>query len=238
MQIRREALFALLMLILGSVPLFSQSGGELNLYGGWSLFTTESFEIGEPQSPTPIPLTFSMEDGLRSGLRINFLTKGKWGSEAYYGYQSTTATFTRADNATRPLELPTQVHQFGANVLYYPLGTEDTDERFIVPFASAGLGAAIYRPTSEAKRIASDPLQGNISELIESGRFSLNYGFGVRRRLNGMFGVRFDVRGFLSRSPTFGLPDSSEDPTVTVLPLNNLLHSAEVSVGITIKLWN
>ena len=113
-----------------------------------------------------------------------------------------------------------------------------TDDRLTVPFASAGLGAAIYRPTSEAKRIASDPLQGNISELIESGRFSFNYGFGVKRRLTDIFGLRFDVRGFLSRSPTFGLPESSDDPTATVLPLNNMLLSAEVSVGITINLWN
>ena len=235
MQIRRQVLFALLVLMSGSMPLFSQGGGELNLYGGWSLFTTESFEIGEPQSPTPVPLTFSFEGGLQSGGRINFLTKDKWGSEVYYGYQSTTATFKRSDDATQELNLPTQVHQFGANILYYPLGTDD---RLTVPFASAGLGAAIYRPTSEAKRIASDPLQGNISELIESGRFSFNYGFGVKRRLTDIFGLRFDVRGFLSRSPTFGLPESSDDPTATVLPLNNMLLSAEVSVGITINLWN
>ena len=80
MQICRQVLFALLVLMSGSMPLFSQGGGELNLYGGWSLFTTESFEIGEPQSPTPVPLTFSFEGGLRSGGRINFLTKDKWGS--------------------------------------------------------------------------------------------------------------------------------------------------------------
>ena len=208
---------------------------ELNLYAGTSFFTVETFEIGPPQAPSSVPMSFELDRSLRGGLRLNFLTANRWGAETFLSYESSLATYRRLDDPSLDLALPAQIFHLGVNGLYYPLGTRSG--RRIVPFLSGGIGAAIYRPTAEAKRVASDPLQGGLPELRESSHTAFNYGAGVKYRLTDWFGMRFDARGFFSKNPTFGLETASEDPTVPVLPLNNYIHNTEVSVGITLTLW-
>ena len=228
---------AMLCLGVGAIPMQAQSQSnfdfEMNLFAGPSFFTDKLFEIGPPQSPTPIPMTFGVGRDLRGGLRLNFITTEKWGLEAFSSYESTTTAIQRNDNAVPELRFPIQLYRFGVDLLYYPLGSEGRNR--IVPFVLGGGGAAIYRPTSEAKRIASDPLQGNLPDLIESGRALFNYGVELKYRLTASIGFRVDFQGGLSSHPNFGLPTRSDEPTDTVFPLTGLFRNAGFSIGITIK---
>ena len=214
---------------------FSQLGDfELELFGGTSIYSNESFEIGLPQSGTPIPFRFEIDQHPTYGVRLNLITASTWGLESYYSYGSTTASYIQAADPSVRLDLPIQIHGIGVTGLYYPLGNgyPMADNSKLTPFVSGGVGASIFRPTSEAKDIASDPLQGNLPDIIESNEVSFHYGGGVKYRLRREILVRFDVRGILSGNPTFGLPTSSNDPNASVIPLNGMIHTTEITVGI------
>jgi hypothetical protein len=43
-----------------------------------------------------------------------------------------------------------------------------------------------------------------------------------------------DARGFLSRTPSFGMVRQSIDPLAVVLPASGVTHSGELSIGFTI----
>jgi opacity protein-like surface antigen len=189
------------------------------------------------QADDPVPFNFEVDTAGRVGFRLNFLTATRWGAELYYGYDSTTASYVLRDDPTVRLDLPIQNHGLGVNILYYPVGNGyplATSGR-LTPFVTGGVGAAIFRPTSEAKEIASDPLQGNLPDIIESSQVAYSYGAGVKYRLNRIFGVRGDVRGYLAKNPTFGLPTSSTDPNASVIPLEGYIHNTEISAGVIIN---
>lgn len=207
---------------------------EFTLFGGWGLFSEESFEIGPPQSETPIPWRFEIDGHFTGGLRLNVVTTNTWGIEAYYSYGSTTASYIQRDDPTVRMDLPIQVHGFGPSFLYYPRGNGypfADNRRKITPFIAAGVGASIFRPTTEAKDIASNPLLGNLPEIIESSKASFHYGGGAKYRLTREMLVRFDIRGILAGNPTFGLPTESTDPNASVIPLRGMIHDTEISIG-------
>jgi len=229
---------AIVAAVVTAFPVNSRGQGlgdfELGVFGGASIFSNESFEIGSPQSSTPIGFRFELDKNFVGGLRVNILTANRWGLESYYSYGTTTASYIQADDPTVRLDLPLQVHGFGASGLYYPVGNGYplVDNRHkVTPFLIAGVGASIFRPTSEAKQIASDPLQGNLPDIIESSKASFHYGGGVKYRLSREMMVRFDIRGILAGNPTFGLPTESTDPNASVIPLKGMIHNTEITVG-------
>lgn len=207
---------------------------ELNLFTGKSFFLEESFSIGPPQSETLLPMTFKLDPTLRTGLRLNFVTSQDWGFETFASYESATAAIQRRDGAVPELRFPVQHYRFGVDLVYYPLGS--AGQRRIIPFVLAGGGAAIYRPTGEGKTIATDPLRGNLPDLIESSKALFIYGAGIKYRLTNSIGFRADVNGGVTKNPTFGLPTESDQSTNTVLPLTGFTSNTEISIGITLKL--
>ncbi len=75
------------------------------------------------------------------------------------------------------------------------------------------------------------------SNLCESPRLSRgftygNYGFGPKAHASNRVGFRFDLKGILSRTPTFGLPRQSDDPNATVFPAGGAFPTAEISAGL------
>lgn len=225
-------------IVIAGRPAVSEGQGladiEFTLFGGGSMYSKEGFEIGEPQSSTPIPFDFEVDGHFVGGIRLNVLTTDTWGIEGYYSYGSTEASYIQRDDPTVRLDLPIQVHGLGASFLYYLNGNGYPyidNQNKITPFVTAGVGASIFRPTSEAKRIASDPLQGNLPEIIESSEASFHYGGGVKYRLTREMLIRFDIRGILAGNPTFGLPTSSDDPNASVIPLEGKIHNTEISIG-------
>src|SRR5262245_38775360 len=73
---------------------------ELNVFGAGSVFSTNNFETGFPQSPVvPIPGRLKFSSNFRGGVRFGMYMGGHWGEEAYYSYQPTTMTIITAGTA-------------------------------------------------------------------------------------------------------------------------------------------
>ena len=78
------------------------------------------------------------------------------------------------------------------------------------PYVTVGVGAAQFTPTSDAKSIARNPATNAIyrsANLNDNLQVALNYGGGIKFHLSDHFGLRLDARGFLSRNPTYNLPN-------------------------------
>ena len=206
-----------------------KESGELNLFGGVSAYTKNLYEIGFPQSPTPIPGRFRLDTGLRAGLRFNAYTRGHWGEEFLYSYEPNSAQFVLQRTPSNPLKLDIQVHNVAVNTLYY---LQEQETQRIRPFLTVGLGASIFRPTSHSQAVVSDPLRGNAQDLDTATELALNYGLGFKTRLSSWIGFRMDARGFVSRNPSFGLARQSSDPNATVFPATGAIHHGEATGGL------
>ena len=198
---------------------------EVNIFGIGTVHSAKDYEIGFPQSATPIPGHFKFDKGIGGGLRVNVYSRGHWGEEFFYSYESNTAHFTRPGSS---LNLGMQLHKVGVNALYY---LNDDETHRIRPFLSVGAGWAIFRPTGKAQSIARDPLRGNVPDLNTANEIALNYGAGFKAKLRSWIGIRLDARGFVGRNPSFGLARESSDPNATVFPAGGAIHTGEVSAG-------
>src|SRR5688572_18957592 len=191
----RELASIVILLSLSSEALWAQGftlkNVELSLSESVSKYSSKDFEIGPPQSSTPIPERMRFETGNRHELRVNALTTKRFGIEGFYTHQSTDVVFERRPSSTDSLAIPLGIDHFGASFLYYPLGTSDPKKWW--PFIQVGGGAMIYRPTGEGQKIATDPLRGNLSTFFESSKAAINAGAGVKRELGHNLGIRFDA---------------------------------------------
>jgi len=202
---------------------------EINVFGSGNYHTRNQFEIGFPQSVTPISAKFRLDEAFGGGVRFNVYTSGHWGQEFFYSFEPNEAHFIRKTAPQGQLDLGTQIHNLGVNGLYY-FNSDDTVRTR--PFLTFGIGATIYRPTSEARAIANDPLRGNLPGYNQSNEFAFNYGVGFKRRIVGIYGLRVDMRHFIGRNPSFSLARHSNDPNATVFPATGAINSFEASAGI------
>ena len=229
---RRLSLGVLLIgILLTARPALSQSAGdlELNVFFGGSWHSSNAYEVGPPQSVTPIQQEFTFNQGYRGGVRVNVANSGHWGEEFVYSFESNEARFITVNPSAADLELGMQVHQFAINTLYYI----DADESLPVrPFLSFGIGGTLYRPTDEAKAIARDPLRGNLGGIDNSSELAFNYGIGLKAKISDRIGFRVDGKGFISRTPSFGFARESTDPNATVFAAGGAFHNAEASAGL------
>ena len=201
---------------------------ELNIFGGGSAYTDKTFDIGFPQSPTPIKETFRLNKGARAGLRIGVYTRGHWSEELFYSYEPSTAHFSRLSAPRSSIDLRIGVHNYGVTALYY---LQESESRSVRPFLSLGLGGTFYRLTPAAQQFVRDPLRGNLPDMNNSNEIAFHYGFGVKMRSSRWIGFRADVRGLLERNPSFGLARQSNDPNATVFPATGPIHNVEASAG-------
>src|SRR5688572_15791565 len=122
MFMTRWLICAILAAALSLVPVLSDAQTtnqlELNFFGGGSIFTKKSYEIGFPQSSTPIPGEIKLDRTLRGGVRVG-ITRGRWSEEFFYSYEPTTARFVQPSVPGVGLDLDIQVHNYGINALYY-----------------------------------------------------------------------------------------------------------------------
>ena len=140
---------------------FTRKNIEVSLSEGLSKYSTTNFEIGPPQSSSSIPERMRFDTGNRHEARVNVITTEHFGLEGFYMHQSTNVVFERRTSTSDSLTIPLGIDHFGASVLYYPLGTKEAKKWW--PFVQVGGGAMIFRPTGEGQKIATDPLQGNLS---------------------------------------------------------------------------
>lgn len=202
---------------------------ELNLYVAGNSHTKSDFQIGYPQSITPIPSEFKLGDSLSGGMHFNVNTTRHWGEEFLYSFEPNKVRFTRNGPVVSTLDLPIRIMNIAANAMYY--FTEDTESK-VRPFITFGGGVDIFQPTSAAVAFANNPLGGNLPGFGTSPEISANAGVGYKIALNHAVGFRMDFRGFINRNPSFGLPRSSSNPSATVFPATGSMESFEVSGGV------
>jgi hypothetical protein len=207
----------------------SVRSAELSLSIGGTSFSDKSFTIGPPQSATPITGSMDLSGGKMYEARINFYNSGRLGTEFLYGYQYGGVTFNRNTAPASSFGVPLAVHTLTLNLLYYPFGTVNSVWR---PFVTFGGGAVIYRPSSGGQAAAKDPLQGNFDTFFETSRGTGMVGVGVKHPITKSIGFRADASAQLTKVPTFGLPESSAQPNVTVLPVGGVVYSTRASVGV------
>lgn len=202
---------------------------ELNVFGGGSWYSMKKYEIGYPQSLTPIPGEYRFNRALRGGVRAGVYTRGRWSEEFFYSYEPNKVHFVQPNSPANPVTLSTQIHNYGVTALYY---LNDSESHAVRPFLSVGLGGTLYHLTAESRSFVRDPQRGNLPDVNNSNELTLNYGVGVKTRASGWLGFRADVRGFVGRTPSFGLARESNDPNATVLPVSGGLLNAEASAGL------
>src|SRR4030095_6955797 len=132
---------------------------ELNIFMAGSAYTKNTFESSYPQTIIPIQGKFRLDTALRGGVRFNINTTGHWGEEAFFSYEPNTAHFIRVSPSSQEQSYNIRVMNWGLNVMYY---LNEEESRGTRPFLSIGLGGSTFQPKAEDKRIARDPLRGNL----------------------------------------------------------------------------
>jgi Outer membrane protein beta-barrel domain len=206
---------------------------ELNPFFAGTAHTKSLYENGFPQTVPPVAGEFRYRDSFRGGLRFNVNTTGHWGEELFFSYEPNKAQIIRKSVPQQEVDLGTRILNTGLNVMYY---TNEDEHARTRPFFTVGLGATMDMPTAQAVQIANDPLQGNLQGFKSSGSLALNYGVGFKQQLAPAVAFRMDVRGFISRTPTFGLLRSSSDPAAVVFPATGATQTLEISAGLVFRL--
>lgn len=141
--------------------------------------------------------TYSLNSGFNIAFRVTLNTWGFFGNEVGYSYNRTHLNVAALDptggsQGTQDLG-GMAVHQGFYDFLAYatPQGSR------IRPFGAVGVHFSNYEPP------------GSSIQLGESNnKFGINYGGGVKIRLKGPLGLRFDVHQYTNGKP-FGLTGAS-----------------------------
>ncbi len=201
---------------------------RFEFFGGASWPVSKHFTIGYPQSLEPIQGDQDFSIGPRGGVRFGIDGARHWGQDYTFSYGQ------NASSVNTPVgSLPFTNHFYEAttNVLYYPQSFVGHKTNF---FLTAGLGAMWVTVNDSALKNAPIVFQAAIPELQNEVKFSFNAGMGVRFRLSERFGVRFDVKDYMSPAIRYGLPASSQDPNAVVFPVENTFHQLFASFSLVI----
>jgi outer membrane protein with beta-barrel domain len=174
---------------------------EASLSVGRSIFTDKT--IGDLGVQGSVQETLKLGDGLRISARFSINNWRFLGHEFGYGYDRSALDFGSAGKSGM------SIHQGFYDFMAYatPEGS------FIRPFVCAGGGFSSFFPPG------TSAFSGN-----GFTKFGYNYGGGVKVKLSPIYGLRFDVRDYVS-----GKPFGDFIPNV-----RGKLHNIEVSAGIAI----
>ena len=103
------------------------------------------------------------------------------------------------------------------------------------PFLAGGIGGARFTPRAGAKDFfRTNSIKPTGQLLREETRGQYNYGGGVKIRFTDLLGMRADVRGLLSRNPTFGMQTVPNGQAF--IPNGNWLSAIEATAGLVFNL--
>jgi opacity protein-like surface antigen len=226
-RVTLSGVLALLVLSAGTLGA-EERKYRFELYGGLNAPLDKKFEISSPQAVRPIAGEHHFSPGVTGGVRIGMDGGRHWGQDYSYSYA---VNSTRIETQYGKFSFQNRFHHANSNVLFYPFGL---NARVFYPYVTAGLGATWVVLSRQAIAESSDPLRGNLGGLKSETIFAFNAGAGVRARLSGRWGVRFDVRDYISRPLRYQLPQSSTDPRAVVLPVSGIFHQFQGSVGLVV----
>jgi hypothetical protein len=106
----------------------------------------------------------------------------------------------------------------------------------IQPYLTVGVDGIQFTPTTKAINLANQP--NNLSLYHAQGlndnlQVGLNFGGGVKWHFSEHFGARFDVRGLISRDPTYGLPNAYNGGGVYI-PAKAKVEGIQATLGLVI----
>jgi hypothetical protein len=204
-------------------PAMAQNQYRFEVFAAGNIPKDKDFFIGLPQFTPPVQGTHQYSVGVRGGVRVGVDFKKHWGEDVIYSYGTNA---TKIVNTTANAEFPFTVrsHQFAINALWYPTGV-DSDKK-IVPYVTAGGGATFFVVSPETVNAA---LEAGLGTLHTENVFAFNAGGGLRMRLSKHAGFRIDARDYMTRTPRFGLPEHSDDPSALVFPASGVFHQFEAS---------
>ncbi len=228
MRMARFLIPSLAFMLLASSGSAQEKKYRFELFGGASYPIKKEFLIGHPQSSAPIKGQHEFSAGALGGARIGIDGRRYWGQDYAYSYGSNAS---RIVTPFGRFAFTNRVHQVSTNILFYPWSL---DNRHLFPYVTAGLGASFVTISQETITQALDPLRAGIGAMKSETIFAFNAGAGVRIRLSDRFGVRLDVRDYMSRALRYGLPKTSDDPNAAVLPVSGVFHQMGGSFGLVI----
>jgi opacity protein-like surface antigen/outer membrane protein OmpA-like peptidoglycan-associated protein len=191
---------------------------ELDPFGGISIF-----------GPVNRGLDTKHLDGVTFGGRVGVNVTDYVGLEVMYQQSTNNVRFlTPVAPGLPTYDFSNRIGYLAFNPVFHftPRGSR------IRPYVTVGVGAAQFTPTDGAKNYARLPTTDAVyrsANLNDNLQVALNYGGGIKIHLTDHFGLRFDGRGFLSRNPTYNLPDA---PTGGIyVPRNDRLNGVQLTAG-------
>lgn len=168
------------------------------------------------------------------GIRLGVNPFRYVGIEGSYSYSTANVRFLTPVRPGDPtFSFGNRIHDFYINpVLHFtPRGSR------VRPYVTVGVGGRNFSPTSSAKDDARDPASAGFGAqgLNSSLQVALNYGGGIKAHISDHIGFRVDARGFLSRNPTYMLPDFASGNSVYI-PSKNRLNGVQVTAGLIVYL--
>jgi hypothetical protein len=222
---KRQAsfIFAFVSLLILAAPAHAENSYRFELFGAFSIPLDRDFVIGLPQTTIPLQGEFRVLPGPRGGVRLGADGLGHWGQDISYSFGTNASRIVVNQNGT--FAFTSRSHQFGYSVLFYPGGLSSKN---ILPYITAGAGGTIYTLSQES---VNKGLDSGLGKLKNHTSFTGNIGAGFRYQANGSCGFRIDARDWMSHPPRFGIPESSNDPGVSVFPVKGVFHQFEVSIA-------
>lgn len=216
--------FAILLFMVA--PAFAQNQYRFELFAAGNLPKDKDFLIGLPQFSPPVQGTHQYSAGVRGGIRVGVDFKKHWGEDFIYSYGANASKIVNTTSGTSAAPFPFTVrsHQFAINALWYPAGLDAGKK--VAPYVTAGGGGTFFVVSPETVNAA---LEAGLGKLHTENVFAFNAGGGLRMQLSRHAGLRIDARDYMTRTPRFGLPEHSDDPSALVFPASGVFHQFEFS---------
>lgn len=207
-----------------SAPKKSGSSGgdlfEINLFGGGAFFKRQQQTPHQDQS-----------NGGVAGFRFTQNFWNRLSLEEAVMVHGTANTIYRIPATDSDYSFGVRQRQFHINPVFHFTGRESR----VRPFITAGFGMDYFGVTEGARRQIGNgvntPFQ-QLTNLESQWRLALNYGAGLKAKLTDRIGLRFDVRGFTTDQPDFGVKGAGL-PTAIVFTKTTPLQSIQTTGGVT-----
>ncbi len=221
-----RALLALLTFVSLSLPAGAQDkirNYRFEFFGGVNTPIDKDFVVGPPQSAILIEGTHEFSEGAQGGVRLGYDGHRHWGMEFAYSYG---ANASRVVTPLGRFAFTNRIHQASSNALFYPWNLERT--RFS-PFITAGVGATF---AYLGQRAQDEAALAGFGQLKTERIFAFNAGGGASIRASDRFGIRLDIRDYMSRPLRYGLPEKSMNPSANVFPVSGVFHQIAGTFGL------